>query len=204
MLSLPRRLWWREAELGPFEYLLVFLAIVLGLAVSDLCISLNRLMDAGAKVRWDWLAPLAAVVAFLKILTQWWTWFGAAQLAKGLTFEMFVLIVVAVVLLFLLAAASLPDRVEEDGVDLRDYYTRVSRRYWLLYAAHYLAANVVSVWAQIQLQGARLSPSVLLVAVFPTAAVVLAFVRVRLLHMVCLVALIALYLFQFAGHSLGQ
>jgi hypothetical protein len=184
--------------------LLVFLAIVLGLAVSDLCVSLNRLLDAGAKVRWDWLAPLAAVVAFLKILTQWWTWFGAAPLAKGLTFEMFVLIVVAVVLLFLLAAASLPDAVEEGGVDLREYYPRVSRRYWLLFAAHYLAANAVTVWAQIQVQGARLSPSLLFIAVFPIAAVGLAFVRVRLLHAACLVALIGIYVVQFAGHPLGQ
>jgi hypothetical protein len=193
-----------EAQLGPFEYLLVFLAIVLGLAVSDLCTSLNRLLGAGAQVRWDWLSPMAAVVAFLKILTQWWTWFGAAKLAKGLTFEMFTLVVVAVVLLFLLAAASLPDQVEEGGVDLRGYYTQVARRYWLLFAAHYLAANAVTVWAQIQVQGARVSPSLLLIAVFPIAAVVLAFVRVRLLHGLCLAALIVIYLVQFAGHSLGQ
>ena len=59
MLSLPRRLWRREAELGPFEYLLVFLAIVLGLAVSDLCISLNRLMDAGATIVEDAVLPPA-------------------------------------------------------------------------------------------------------------------------------------------------
>jgi hypothetical protein len=202
VLSLPRRD--GEAELGPFEYLLVFLAIVLGLAVTDLCTSLNRLLDAGARVRWDWLSPLAAVVAFLMILTQWWSWFGAVQLAKGLTFEMFVLIVVAVVLLFLLAAASLPDAVEEGGVDLREYYPRVSRRYWLLFAAHYLAANAVTVWAQIQVQGARLSPSLLFIAVFPIAAVGLAFVRVRLLHAACLVALIGIYVVQFAGHPLGQ
>jgi len=190
--------------LGPFEYLLVFLSIVLGLALSDLCVSLNRLLEAGRRVRWDWLSPLAAIVAFLKILTQWWTWFGSANVAKGMTFGMFALLMVAVVLVFLLAAASLPDRVEaEESVDLRAYYQQSSRRYWLLYAAHYVTVNVLAVWVQIALLHARPDWSLLLAVFFPAAAIGLAFVRVRLLHAACLVALVALYLFQFAGHTLG-
>jgi hypothetical protein len=193
----------REGSLGQFEYLLLFLAIVLGLAVTDLCVSLNRLLDAGAKVRWDWLAPLAAIVAFLKIVTQWWSWFAAASIAKGVTFEMFVGLLAAAVLLFLLAAVALPDRVDEETVDLRAYYARVSRRYWLLFAAHFALSNVVSAWAQMQVQGARLSLAAPVYLLLP-AAVALAFVRNRLLHTVCLLGLIAIYLVQFAGRGLGQ
>ena len=195
----------RGRLLGPFEYLLVFLSIVLGLAVSDLCVSLNRLLEAGAKVRWDWLSPLAATVAFLKILTQWWTWFGSASVAKGMTFAMFTLLMIAVVLVFLLAATSLPDRVEEDGVDLRAYYRQTSRRYWLLYAAHYVTVNALAVWVQLALQAcpAGLVPAARRVA-FPERCDRLAFVRIRLLHAVCLIALIGIYLVQFAGHALGR
>jgi hypothetical protein len=194
----------REAKLGPFEYLLIFLSIVLGLAVSDLCISLNRLLGAGAKVRWDWLAPMAAVVAFLKIITQWWAWFGASQFANGLTFEMFVLLVVAVVLLFLLAAAALPDSADEHQIDLRAYYAQVARRYWLLVAAHYLVTDAVNLWVRLQVAGAGLTADLALLLFYPAAALALAFVRSRFLHAVCLALLIGLYLFQSAGRALGH
>jgi len=74
--------------MGPFEYLLILAVVVLGLALSDLAMSVHRLLAAGKRVRWDWLAPLAALVAFLKIVTQWWVWFGAAGIAAHLTFGM--------------------------------------------------------------------------------------------------------------------
>jgi len=192
-----------EGSLGQFEYLLLFLAIVLGLAVTDLCTSLNRLLGAGAKVRWDWLAPLAAIVAFLKIVTQWWSWFTAAPIAKALTFEMFVGLLVSVVLLFLLASVSLPDNLEDEAIDLRAYYAQVSRRYWLLFAAHFALSNAVSVWIQMQVEGARLSLSSPTYLILP-GAIALAFIRNRLVHGACFIALIATYLIQFAGHGLGQ
>jgi hypothetical protein len=55
--------------MGQFEYLLILASVILGLAVSDIAVSLNRLLEV--RVRWDWLAPLAAVLAFLKITAQW-------------------------------------------------------------------------------------------------------------------------------------
>jgi hypothetical protein len=188
--------------MGQFEYLLMFASVILGLAVSDIAISLNRLIDAGAKVRWDWLAPMAAIVAFLKIITQWWSWFAAEPLAKGLTFQMFVGVCVAAVLLFLLAAAALPEELDEGAVDLRLYYARVSRRYWLLFAAHFAASNVVSAWVQVAVQHAKLaySPAYLI----GPAAIALAFIRNRLLHGFCFAGLVVIYLAQFAGHGLGQ
>src|SRR5436190_926509 len=115
--------------MGPFEYLLLFAVIILGLAVSDVALSLHRLLGAGPRVRWDWLAPLAALVAFLKIVTQWWTWFRAEPLAGGLTWEMFLGVLAGAVLLFLIAAASLPDEVPGEGrIDLAAHWAGVRRR----------------------------------------------------------------------------
>lgn len=176
---------------------------MLGLAVTDLCTSLNRLLGAGAKVRWDWLAPLAAIVALLKIVTQWWSWFYAAPIAKGVTFQMFVALLAAAVLLFLLAAVALPDRIADEAIDLRAYYARVSRRYWLLFAAHFALSSTVTLWVQVQVEGARLSLLAPGYLILP-AAIALAFIRNRLLHAVCLLALICFYLAQFAARGLGQ
>ena len=118
------------------EHLDVFLSIVLGLAITDLCVSVNRLLGAGSRVRWDWLSPMAALLALLKIFTQWWQWFSAGQLAaKAITFELFALVMTGGVLMLLMAAAALPDRADESVVDLRGYYAGAARRYWLLFAA---------------------------------------------------------------------
>lgn len=189
--------------MSAFSFLLVFVTFILSLAVSDLCVSLNRLLEAGDKVRWDWLSPMAALVALLKVVTQWWQWFGADKLAQGVTFEMFLLLVAGAVLLFLVAAAALPDRVEDAGVDLRAYYAQTARRYWLLFGAQYLAVNVFDIWVQMDVAGARLGWTTAEIALLPTATVVLAIVRNRALHTVALAGLIALYLLQLAGHRLG-
>lgn len=188
--------------MSPFEYLLLFAAVILGLAVSDLAISLHRLLGAGRRVRWDWVAPLAALVAFLKIVTQWWSWRSAERLANGFTFEMFLTFLVGTVLLFLLAAAALPDEVGRDEtVDLSAHYAAVSRRYWSLFLAHWVLSNAVSIWAQVQIDGARFTPWAWPYLVGPLI-VSLIVVRNRWWHTACLLTLAGLYLTQSLGQTL--
>ena len=74
--------------MGQFEYLLILASVILGLAVSDIAVSLNRLLEV--RVQWDWLAPLAAALAFLKITAQWWNWYSGVSSAKAITFENYV------------------------------------------------------------------------------------------------------------------
>jgi hypothetical protein len=189
-------------SLGQFEYLLLFVAVILGLAVSDLAISFHRLLGAGRRVHWDLLAPLAAILAFLKIIVQWWNWFGASRIARDLTFEMFVGVAVAALLLFLMAAAALPDAADEPVVDLRNHYEKVSRRYWLLFIGHWILMNAVSAWAQIQLQGARLSLLSPVYLILPVA-LSLIFVRNRWWHAAVLIGLIGFYGTAFFGRTLN-
>ena len=188
--------------MGAFEYLLLFAAVILGLAVTDLAISLHKVLSAGNRVRWDLLAPLAGLVAFLKIVTQWWTWHAADRLAQGLTFEMFIGLLVGAVLLFLLAASALPDEIGKDEhVDLGAHYRSVSQRYWTLFLLHWLLMNGVSVWAQMQIEGARLNHLSPAYAVAPLA-LSLILIRGRLWHALCLLGLAGLYLSQFYGQTL--
>ena len=162
----------------PFEYLLLLPAVLLGLALSDIALSTHRLLSIGRRVKWDWLAPLAAMLAFAKILTRWWAWFGGEQVARGLTFEMFAGVLLSAGVLFLLAATSLPDDVTEQGVDLRAHYANVSRRYWVLFLLHYFAANAIIFWAQARVGQAQVSLSPPLFAI-PVLALVLSIVRNR-------------------------
>ena len=179
--------------MNPFEYLLTFASVILALAVGDVVVSLNRLLQAGKQVTWDWLAPLAAVVVFLKIVTQWWSWFAAAPLAKGMTFGMYIGVLVGAVLLFLLAATTLPDKIEDHGIDLAAYYASIHRRFWLLFAAHWVVMQGVRIWIGTSVEHAHFAAISPFYAIVPVA-LALAFWWNRWAHLLGLLGFLALYL----------
>jgi len=187
----------------PFDYLLLLAAVILGLALSDIALSTQRLLNASARVKWDWLAPLATLVAFLKIQTQWWAWFGGDRIASALTFEMFTGFLLRAGLLFLLAATALPDEIDRHGIDLRVYFSQVRRRYWILFALHFVVVNIVTVWAQVQVAGAHFVLSTPGLLILPVV-IALAFVRSRWVHGLALFCFAVLYLVQGFGHTLGD
>lgn len=187
--------------MSPFEYMLLFAAVILGLAVAELAIGVNRLLRDSAKVRWDWLAPLAAILAFLKTVTQWWTWHGAEELAGGLTFEMFLAVLIGATLVFLIAATPLPE-VKEDGVDLRAHWDRVHKRFWTLFLLHWLLATSVVLWAQVVILHRALNLMTPIMLVLP-ATLVLIFVRNRIVQAIGLIVYSGLFLWQNFGHTLS-
>lgn len=184
--------------MAPFDYLLILAAVILGLAVAELAIGLNRLLRAG-EVRWDWLAPLAALLVFLKIVTQWWTWHAASRLAAGITFEMFLAVLAGATLLFLLAATPLPE-TGAASVDLRAHYERVRRRFWILFALHSLVSMGVGIWVQMAVLHARFAWSILYLVVL--VAVALAFVRNRWVQAAGLAFFTIVYFAQSFGRTL--
>jgi len=176
---------------GAFEYLLLFAAVILGLAISDLAISLHRLLNAAERVRWDVLPLLAGALAFERIVVEWWTWHGAEGMANGLTFGMFLGVLISATLLFLMAAVALPDEVGGD-IDLRAHFNRTQRRYWLLFAAQWLTLNIVSIWAQININKVHLALLSPLLMILPIA-VALAFIRIRAVQILALLGFLTLY-----------
>ncbi len=187
--------------MGAFEYLLLFAAVILGLAVSDLTISLHRLLNAADKVKWDALPLLAAALAFERIIAEWWTWHSADHLASNFTFGMFLGVLVSTVLLFLMSAVALPDEIGEE-VDLRAHYARTHRRFWLLFSAHWLALNGVAIWAQIAIAHGRFDAISAAWLILPVA-IVLAFIRQRAIQFIGLISFLALYLITYFGRPLS-
>ena len=186
----------------PFEYLLLFASVILGLAACELAIGLNRLLGAWPRVSWDWLAPLAALLTFLKLVTQWWTWHGAARLAAGITFEMYLAVLLGAILLFMMAAAALPGTVGGDEqLDLRAHYTAVSRRFWILFMLHFVIANATSLWMQVGIGHATLSLASPVFLLLPLG-LSLVLVRSRIWHAVALIGLCLVYFWQYFGQAL--
>jgi hypothetical protein len=186
---------------APFEYLLLFAAVVLGLALAELAVGVNRLLRDWDRVKWDWLAPMAAVLAFLKIVTQWWLWHSVEKFAARLTFEMFLTVLMGTMLVFLIAATPLPE-VKEDGVDLRSHWDRVGKRYWTLFLLHWLLSTGVSLWAQVMILHRTLNLLTPVMLVGP-ALVALIFVRTRWIQAAGILLFAGLFLYQSAGTTLS-
>ncbi|MCW3847535.1 hypothetical protein OF829_09800 [Sphingomonas sp. LB-2] len=186
--------------MAPFEYMLGFAVVILGLSVTELAMGLNRLLRTG-KVRWDWLAPFAALLVFLKIVAQWWSWHAAVRFAPGMTFEMYLAVLASATLLFLLAATPLPE-VREGGTDLRAYYAGAARRFWILFALHSASAIVTVLWVQLAAAGEHAQFQFSIILLLPLIALGFAFARPRWAQALGLALFTALYIGQYFGRTL--
>jgi hypothetical protein len=114
------------------ERVAVLVAIVLGLALAELGTSFHRLMRAGNRVKWDWMSPALAVLMLLETVQFWWLSQGWYADATELRLIEFLPRLVLLLLIYLLAAAVLPDEVPKEGIDLRAFYVETSRYFWVL------------------------------------------------------------------------
>lgn len=119
------------------EYAAILIGIVVGLALSNILMSVHKLMEARSRVRWHWMAPTIALSAAILMLgTFWHQWVGAQTHPQPQHFFITSLLAYAVFfLMFLACAATLPDEVPERGLDLREYYFANIWRVWGFFAA---------------------------------------------------------------------
>jgi hypothetical protein len=115
-----------------FEYITALVSVVVGLAIADMATSLHRLLRNRRRVRWDWVAPLAALVILVELFNLWWSWRGFTGDSLADLAPYFVVLV----LLFLTASATLPDEVPEEGLDLRRYFDENRSYFWALYGSY--------------------------------------------------------------------
>ena len=114
------------------EYVLSLMAIISGLAITDLISSLHRLLRARKRVRWDWLTLLVAAFVGMALTVSWFiSWqVNAVQNYNPTFWRFFFLTLGQLVPLYLAAAAALPDEVPAEGVDLKQFYAENSRYIW--------------------------------------------------------------------------
>ena len=129
------------------EHVTVFISIIVGIAIGDLLMSFHKLLRAKRRVRWHWLPLAVALFMLLLTVSYWWLAFGWYQATQDLTVAGFLPVLAQFVILFLLVAASLPDDVPAEGLDLRAWYFENSNVYWTMAS--------VSLLLDIVLGGAR-------------------------------------------------
>jgi hypothetical protein len=189
-------------EIRSFEFALGLFAVLIGLAIADVATSFHRLLRSPARVHWDPLALLAAAFAIVITVGMWFDLWGIRHATSVRHFFLYLILVALFFVLFLIAAASLPDETSE-GVDLRDFYRRNHKYFWSLvtlfeisYVAlgiHFLASVIDRIpRAQIVLVAGQW---VVLIA----APVVLALVRSRRIHYAGVMLLFAVVFWHYAN-----
>lgn len=119
------------SETVAFEYAMGIFAVLIGLAVADIAASFHRLLRHKAQVRWDPLTLLAAFYALCTAVYMWFDIWGVRHFGATRHFLFYIGLVAELFVLYLIAAASLPD--ETSGpVDLREYYLQNRRHFWRL------------------------------------------------------------------------
>ena len=118
---------------------LILASVVLGAAIAFELEHLNQVLRS-EKVKWHWAQPIFAVLVLILIVSFWW---AIAKDADGpITIAQFMPALIQMIILALLAAASIPDRVPEEGLDLAHYYQRSRKYQWFLFALFIWIANI--------------------------------------------------------------
>ncbi|HXG80815.1 MAG TPA: hypothetical protein VNJ05_03355 [Sphingomicrobium sp.] len=143
------------------DFAIGLMTIITGLAIADMVASTHLLFMHRERVRWDWLAVLAAVYIFMLIVSSWgisYRTMGNQMINPPLW--MFVVGLSQIIPLYLSARASLPDTVDENGVSLATHYSEVSRYFWASVGFTYLmfVAYGVTILGPAVLIGSYLSP----------------------------------------------
>lgn len=120
-----------------FEYLIGLISLIVGLGLADIATSLHRLIRHRSSVRWDWIALATAAFAAVTMVWIWYNIWDLRDFAGVDGFVFYLTLLAEMFLLFLAAAACLPDERESDarkGWDLSAYYDRTHGYIWTLMA----------------------------------------------------------------------
>lgn len=121
------------------DFAIGLMTIITGLAIADMVASTHILLMNRDRVRWDWLATLAAVYIFLLIVSSWgisYRTMGNQMINPPLW--LFVIGLSQIIPLYLSGRASLPDAVDAKGLSLAAHYAEVRRYFWASVAFTYL------------------------------------------------------------------
>lgn len=127
--------------MSAFEFTFGLISLLLGLGFAHLADSFAKLVMAGARVRWDWLSPLAAVVTFQSGLIYWWYQWSLRD--QSVTLAELVVRAIACLALYIMAVAALP-APEGERTDLREHYYRARPLYFGASALYLLLVGILN------------------------------------------------------------
>ena len=113
--------------MSAFEFTFGLISLLLGLGFAHLADSFAKLVMAGDRVRWDWLSPVAAVLAFEAGLIYWWYQWSLKD--QGVTLAALAVRAVACLTLYIVAVAAMPAPGAEK-TDLKESFENSRRLFF--------------------------------------------------------------------------
>lgn len=131
--------------MSAFEFTFGLISLLLGLGFAHLANSFAKLVMAGNRVRWDWLSPLAAVLAFEAGLIYWWYQWSLKD--EDVTLAGLAVRAVACLTLYVVAVAAMP-APGDDELDLRESFENVRRLFFGAFGFFVLLVGVLPPFVQ--------------------------------------------------------
>ena len=130
--------------MNSFDYAQTLFAVLVALALGDIAQKVHKLVRHGKSVVWDGRVVLSALLATVVVVRMWFEFWRIRAVGAVLVFPFYLSLFVELMILFIVAANSLPDE-PSSGCDLRTFYDSHNRTLWLSfalfqasYAAHWL------------------------------------------------------------------
>ena len=117
-----------------FSYLSVLLAVILGLALTQILQGFRGLLHSRERVVMFWPSLVWAGLIFTIAVQSWWAMFGLRQVSDW-TFPSFAVVLLENTCIYMVAALVLPDFAEERRADLRSTYFKQAPWFYGLMAA---------------------------------------------------------------------
>ena len=119
--------------MGPYEYLTVFVSVVLGLAVVHLLSGVALILDTRVKEKLDWIHSVWTANVFVTTLLVWWFNFNLTAVQEW-SLPHFLNLVAYAVVLYLMAGLLYPVRGSE-VVDFRAHFEANRPRFFIVFLA---------------------------------------------------------------------
>ena len=113
-----------------FEYVMVLISIIVGLAIAHMLLGVGGLIDRkaeGPELRLGWTHPVWLGYTFVWTVQFWWWEYRFSEIVEVWTMNLYLFLTAYAVSLFLLAVILVPR--SWDGVDNLDEYF-LNRRVW--------------------------------------------------------------------------
>jgi hypothetical protein len=106
-----------------FSYLSVLLAVIVGLAITQVLQGYRSLALGRERVRWYARPLIWSGLILLVVIQHWWASFGLAERSDW-SFVQFAAVLVQTALFYMMAALVLPDMPPDEPADLKRHYYR--------------------------------------------------------------------------------
>ena len=135
--------------MSKLEYLLTFLSIIIALGVTDILISLHRMLKIRDQIHWHWIPLAWAAILLMAILNIWFAIHFYLDDRLSETAGGFVFILLPVIFILLLCMAIFPDQPEKEEKDLLKWYFKNKNYIFILFILNWVSFNFMKTFQQI-------------------------------------------------------